>query len=64
MLFILQGTVGGDEDNYGLEMQTYLNEDDIIRPGRNRQLGILKYCTPTNPNPPKSKVVGTGISAM
>ena len=29
----LTGVVGKEEDNYGLEMKTYLNEEDINRTG-------------------------------
>ena len=48
MCYILSLNLGavGDEDNYGLEMETYLNEEDIIKPEESRRGGILKFCTP------------------
>ena len=48
MCYILSLNSGavGDEDNYGLEMEAYLNEEDIIKPQESRQGGILKFCTP------------------
>ncbi|CAH1790773.1 unnamed protein product [Owenia fusiformis] len=39
----LQASIGEDVDHYGMEMATFLDEDDIIRPDTQR--GIMKYCT-------------------
>ncbi|XP_013379529.1 Fanconi anemia group M protein [Lingula anatina] len=39
----LQATLG-DEDVYGLEMETYLNEDDILKEPNDQNTGILKFC--------------------
>ena len=43
--FLNAGAVG-DEDNYGLEMEAYLNEEDVIKPEGSKRAGILKFCTP------------------
>ena len=56
---MISGVVGDDEDNYGMEMGMYLNEDDILKPGQtnNTAHGILRYCTPINPD-------GGGVSKV
>ena len=48
----------GDEDNYGLEMDAYLNEEDILKPGESNRPGILRYCTP-NAATSTSRTAGT-----
>ena len=45
----------GDEDNYGLEMSAYLNEEDILMPGESKRPGILRFCIP---NPVASATAG------
>ena len=45
----------GDEDNYGLEMSAFLNEEDILRPGESNRPGILRFCTPTAPRASESR---------
>ena len=43
---------GVDEDNYGIEMAMYLNEDDILRKKSDaRRRSILHYCTPRDKQP-------------
>ena len=54
--------VGEDEDNYGLEMRLYLQEEDILKPGQSNAPGILRFCTPITRDvaPAKGKGKGKG----
>ena len=45
-VYYLNAGAAGDEDNYGLEMEAYLSEEDIIKPEESKRAGILKFCTP------------------
>ncbi len=44
--FYFVGAIG-DEDTYGVEMSTFLNKDDVLKPGHKngQEGGILRFCT-------------------
>ncbi len=56
---VSSGAIDGDDDNYGMEMRTYLNEDDVIKPGDGNRLGIQRYFTPTT-GPSTSRIKHPG----
>ncbi|XP_041350852.1 LOW QUALITY PROTEIN: Fanconi anemia group M protein-like [Gigantopelta aegis] len=48
----LQQSLSAEEDHYGLEMHTYLNNNDILKPGQNEPMGdgILQFCSKKDRN--------------